>query len=84
MTREVTCLDRGMTNTRSDNGSTRPRVLRARTGWLAVSPEGFRPRIGAIGTTEEEARQCFAEELAAWRELHERPDPTPMRQPARL
>ena len=36
-----------------------PRVTRTPHGWLAVAPEGESPRIGVVGTTEEEARSRF-------------------------
>lgn len=51
---------------------TEPRVVMARSGYLAVSPPGATPRIGVIGATEEEARRRFSKALDAWDELEER------------
>ena len=62
---------------------TEPRLIRSRNGWLAVSPAGHSPRIGTVGSTEDEATQSFQEELAAWTELHSRPDTSPTRQSPR-
>jgi len=59
--------------------ATKPRIIQARNGWLAVSPAGFIPRIGVMADSEEAAELAFDQELLAWEELHKRPDPTPMR-----
>jgi hypothetical protein len=49
----------------------RPEVMRARTGWLAVSEPGSLICIGTVGDTEEEARRRFQEALQAWQRLHD-------------
>ncbi len=51
---------------------TEPRVVMARSGYLAVSPPEATLQIGVIGATEAEARQLFDKALAAWEELGDR------------
>lgn len=44
-----------------------PQVIeRTCGGWLAISPRWCPVRIGAAGSTEEEARQKFAQLLERW------------------
>jgi hypothetical protein len=59
-----------------------PRLMKAPNGWLAVSPDGFTPRIAVVGRSEDEAKEAFGQELKAWQELRARPDPAPMRKAA--
>mgnify|MGYP007135467419 CR=1 FL=1 len=56
-----------------------PVLRRGPHGWLALSPEGFRPRIAVLGMTEDDARENFGIELEAWRDLRSRPAPAPTR-----
>ena len=46
-----------------------PRVTKARTGFLAVSPEGSYIMIGVAGISEEDARSKFDAAVARWREV---------------
>ena len=52
-----------------------PQLLRRLDGgWLAVSGPGAWIRIGVVADTEEEARQRFQQELAAWVKLRDKTD----------
>lgn len=47
-----------------------PELLRCLSGrWLAVSSEQANIHIGVEGTTEQEARERFANAVAAWERL---------------
>ncbi|HEX9312816.1 MAG TPA: hypothetical protein VGA30_08345 [Actinomycetota bacterium] len=49
----------------------KPRVFKARSGWLAVSQPGSTLLIGVTGSSEEDALQRFRDEIAAWKRLRE-------------
>jgi hypothetical protein len=49
-----------------------PRILPARRGFMALSEPSSGLRIGVAGATEDEVRERFQAEVAAWRELRER------------
>lgn len=49
--------------------SPEPRVLRARNGYLAVTPGKLSPKIGVMGATEEDAVARFACAWKRWMEL---------------
>lgn len=55
-----------------------PLVRRTPTGWLAVARADDPPRIGVVGSTEEEARARFAESRQAWRQLYRRAEAAPV------
>ena len=46
-----------------------PRIIPVRAGFLAVSPDGVRPRIGITAPTEPEARLAFAQAFQTWLDL---------------
>ena len=52
-----------------------PRVMRARRGFLAVSPQACKWRIGVAASTEDEAVALWRASFAAWEEMAQRPDP---------
>lgn len=50
-------------------GLIEPKVTKARTGFLAVSPQGSDVMIGVVGDTEEDARSNFAARVEVLREV---------------
>lgn len=50
-------------------------VAREPGGWLALSPPNSTLRIGVVGTSKADAKERFAEAVAAWRILAELPEP---------
>lgn len=47
-----------------------PRLIqRARGGWLAVTPDNARLRLGVTAPTENEAREEFSRAIERWTEI---------------
>ena len=57
---------------------TTPRIIQRKCGgFLAVSTEGSRFKIGVQGQTEEEARQRFEESVTMWERIVASGEPQP-------
>lgn len=59
-------------------GMVEPKVTkRLCPGWLAVSPEGAKYRIGVTGPTEEETRERFFQAYERWDHVVQEATPCP-------